>query len=421
MIEWPLDTCQDTLEKLFPKIKKIWAPEDSRQFYQRYLTILTDLNDVDDETAICFPFEPIRQFAIAYGMNHVNYVKKELEANNLDYTILPNLTTPELTDFSFIDQMLDDNLIQIMREKPVVFDYRIDGSTVYEFLKSIEHLCDYLEIPKKNVIYVTSGFSRLVDYNSLEINTAIEPMSFADSITQKESFTDLNVPPINRRFKCVNRIAKVPRLMMFLMLSHKNLLKDNLISYANITYADQNDMSEHSDSMTTHMYRDMIHNYPKYADMLSAEYEKHKDSFPIFFEDFVEMPPSRFIGRTITGYEEIDFEIVTETRDDLLFFSEKTFKPLYSGLPFFLVSAPGSLEYLRQIAGIKSYAPYIDESYDQIEDRADRINHIVQQVDYIVNDMSNSEYKKWVTGLWKIAKENRAIAKSNLGPRCYLG
>jgi hypothetical protein len=55
--------------------------------------------------------------------------------------------------------------------------------------------------------------------------------------------------------------------------------------------------------------------------------------------------------------------------------TEKTFKAIALEMPFVLVAPAHSLKYLREY-GFRTFAPYIDESYDTIEDPVARIERV---------------------------------------------
>jgi hypothetical protein len=71
------------------------------------------------------------------------------------------------------------------------------------------------------------------------------------------------------------------------------------------------------------------------------------------------------------------FHVVTETVyfQDKLHLTEKVFKPIVAQRPFFLVSTPGSLAYLKRY-GFRIFDRWIDESYDQEQDHYVRIEKI---------------------------------------------
>lgn len=84
-------------------------------------------------------------------------------------------------------------------------------------------------------------------------------------------------------------------------------------------------------------------------------------------------------------YQSYFIEIVCETDPHLnRFFTEKTLKNFYLGKPFLLFSGYQSLAYL-QSRGFKTFAPLIDESYDQIKCPYSRFSAIVNEIDRLAS------------------------------------
>ena len=75
------------------------------------------------------------------------------------------------------------------------------------------------------------------------------------------------------------------------------------------------------------------------------------------------------------------FHVVTETIyfDTKLHLTEKIFKPIVAKRPFFLVAAPGNLEYLKSY-GFRTFDQWIDESYDLEQDHYVRIEKITAEL-----------------------------------------
>jgi len=86
----------------------------------------------------------------------------------------------------------------------------------------------------------------------------------------------------------------------------------------------------------------------------------------------------------VEDYESTDIEIVLETLfdDDRLQLTEKSLRPIAVGQPFILVGTQGSLEYLRSY-GFKTFSSVWDESYDLVEDPAERLIQIAELMKYI--------------------------------------
>jgi hypothetical protein len=82
-----------------------------------------------------------------------------------------------------------------------------------------------------------------------------------------------------------------------------------------------------------------------------------------------------------TWYDNTYFSLVTETEVNTppdIFVTEKTFKPMAFYHPFMCVAQPGHLSYLKS-QGFETFENMFDESYDNIFDLNNRIQHIVNQ------------------------------------------
>lgn len=89
-------------------------------------------------------------------------------------------------------------------------------------------------------------------------------------------------------------------------------------------------------------------------------------------------------------YNSTAFSIVAETtmwRNDPLFITEKTFKPIAFQHPFIIFGQPGVLQYLHQ-QGFETFENIFDESYDTLTEIDVRITQIANQI----NNYSHKNY-----------------------------
>jgi len=86
----------------------------------------------------------------------------------------------------------------------------------------------------------------------------------------------------------------------------------------------------------------------------------------------------------IEDYKDTDIEIVLETLfdDGRLHLTEKSLRPIACAQPFILAGTQGSLEYLRSY-GFKTFGDVWNESYDLIDDPAERLIQIAELMKYI--------------------------------------
>lgn len=155
---------------------------------------------------------------------------------------------------------------------------------------------------------------------------------------------------------------------------------------------------------------------------------EYKDNFPYCVQNINRLP----LKLNINSYDEnpVDitpddwsyfsnsyFSVVTETMyryypDGQIispgcFFSEKIFKPLAMKHPFIVVGTVGFLATLRS-RGYKTFAPYIDESYDLITDPRERMDAIVNEIKRLCS-LSDDEMIQWTHNIKPIVEHNADI------------
>jgi hypothetical protein len=108
-----------------------------------------------------------------------------------------------------------------------------------------------------------------------------------------------------------------------------------------------------------------------------------------------------------SDYAVTGIEVVLETLfDDLRWhLTEKTLRPIACGKPFILAATPGSLQYLRNY-GFETFAGYIDESYDQIQDGRARLAAVIQEMKRI-SALDADAKQALYTKLHEIAQRNK--------------
>lgn len=88
----------------------------------------------------------------------------------------------------------------------------------------------------------------------------------------------------------------------------------------------------------------------------------------------------------LTDFEKTFCSLVTETlvENGTLFLSEKIWKPIQTGHPFFVLGNPGTLNYLRN-NGYRTFSEWWDESYDHVDDYRIRTEMITQEIKKLSN------------------------------------
>jgi hypothetical protein len=168
-------------------------------------------------------------------------------------------------------------------------------------------------------------------------------------------------------FMSPNRIVAGQRdhRVLFLYNVFKNNLQDNHISAPRTCQYEGVDIASIAQKYTC-VYQDIVQvlESAELPRLFAGETEQIMSSYNL--TNFTEAADSLIYVPTETVYF-----------GSRLHLTEKTFKAIALEMPFILVAPAHSLEYLRSY-GFRTFAPYIDESYDEIEDPVLRIERVTQ-------------------------------------------
>ena len=171
----------------------------------------------------------------------------------------------------------------------------------------------------------------------------------------------------SRTFISPNRIVggKRDHRVLFLYNVFRHNLQDNHISAPRLCPYEGVDIASIAQKYTNV--------YPDIVEVLTQA------ELPRLFKDETEQIMSSYCLTNFAEAQDSVVYVATETvysgrRQHL---TEKTFKAIALEMPFVLVAPAGSLAYLRSY-GFETFSPYIDESYDLIEDPIDRLEAVTQ-------------------------------------------
>ena len=172
----------------------------------------------------------------------------------------------------------------------------------------------------------------------------------------------------------------------------------------------QNNLNQHS--LVTVMHTNSEHEH-------FSDYEFANPEFELDNPELLSQIPANAKSSTVSAtYDPDDFvnseiSVVLETvfDDSRIHLTEKTLRPIACGHPFLLAAGPGTLEYLRSY-GFKTFAPWIDESYDLEKNSLRRLEKIIQSMKQIQN-LSESEQKDFCQAMQDITSHNKKHFFSN--------
>jgi hypothetical protein len=175
---------------------------------------------------------------------------------------------------------------------------------------------------------------------------------------------------LEKHFLCFNNLSKVHRLWMFYELTNNLKLKDkSIVSLCKNT--------------TNKSFYDIVSSTNNKELM---EYYKTHDSTVGYSYDTTNWKKDVEVGDSINKEAHLKsfVNIVTETltMQDVVFITEKTYKPIYTCQPFIIAGNALSLKKLKEY-GFKTFDKWWDESYDNeinFEKRMSKITKLLEEI-----------------------------------------
>lgn len=99
--------------------------------------------------------------------------------------------------------------------------------------------------------------------------------------------------------------------------------------------------------------------------------------------------------------------------------SEKLYYNIYFKNPFVVFHNPNYLEQIKRFYGYKSFSPWIDESYDQIEDDLVRYHAVVKEIKRIC-EMSDKEKIEFSENVKHICEHNYQVMSETIKEKKYI-
>ena len=330
---------------------------------------------------------------------------------------------PYVNDIHFIDATISNpkvfmcrDTVEIVNEiklaqqqgKTKFFFYMLTESMMPYTIMKIQRIAHLFEgiIPSENFVYLSGAMNGEESYNNIanryNIKSKISILSanmfhyylrssLHDSIFSNEY--KVEVKP--KKFLCFNKLNRAQRVDLVDKMLEHDYVKLGYYSFEGTDEGIQNFIDKLPDNDFHHI-------------------RKNRDLFPLRLNINQDRTnPVNIIPDDFQYFENSYFSIVNETvfysskirevrnnvlyhqplvEDSSLFLSEKTFKCLAMMHPFVLFGRPGLLKGLKQI-GFKTFSPYINESYDDIEDDIERFNAIFSEIQRLIN-LSDDE---WLT------------------------
>jgi hypothetical protein len=219
-----------------------------------------------------------------------------------------------------------------------------------------------------NPWFLASGKSPFIPEYNMEFKKVLP--SFIESNRNKK---------INKYFNILNRRPRQHRILLFTEIMSNMIIKDKC--EISLGVDEINSGLVENNSFIIDFLQNIVYTYPEYNENLKFA-KTHDFTVPVELD--VNLKENRAGEYTRLFYENTFCSLTSETlvSSDVLFFSEKTFKPIYNLHPFLFLGNPFSLKKLKEF-GYLTFDKWWDESYDNEIDYLKRIKKITNVMEEI--------------------------------------
>lgn len=221
--------------------------------------------------------------------------------------------------------------------------------------------------------------------------------------------THYEVKPRDKNYLCFNKVHRQHRIDLLEKLLNEDLVNDKC-------YYSFQDYSMNATSTLNNLsdeYFPNIKNNLEFIKTLQLNFDETRSNPVDIRPNDLELFNNSYfslVTETIFYDDNYSFEQgrnhVSATKS-CMFLTEKVYKPIAMMHPFILVTRPYASDALRK-RGYKTFSPYIDETYDTIEDDDLRMAAIVKEVKRLSNQ-TEQEWLTWCENVKEIVEYNSKL------------
>jgi hypothetical protein len=251
--------------------------------------------------------------------------------------------------------------------------------------------------------YVTDSFT-IIPYNYFQHNLWFYDNGKMSDLNAQESLKKGFYSSIENnknhyktnQFLCFNRVPKLHRMAIFAELKTNKKLTSHITSLGASLINRKNDYLVHIQGLLMNrLHKEkLIEFYRGYDSTISSIYDEP------------DLENNKATNLNLGAHNSSFVNVVTESliNNSSIFFSEKTFKPIFCAQPFILIGNPNSLTKLKEY-GFQTFDKWWDESYDTELDFAKRLEKIID----VMEEISTWDQEK----MYKITKEMESVFVNN--------
>lgn len=343
------------------------------------------------------------------------------------YKDIIHLIDAEVGDSTIFTLRSTESIVEEMLEaahngKTKFLFYNLAEGYQRTVVDKIHRIANILEnqIDSKNIIYLTSSIGAEKAYenifnsggnntnwkNKISIWSTHAFQLFTQRSASSAGFKDIinyNIKEKSKDFLCFNKVSREHRIKLLDKVLESNILDRSYYSFEG---------SPNWLSNLPQKFNNIKLNEDKFPIRLNITTERSNPAM-IENQDLNYFDNSYFSIVTETTFYNNDLRRITryETLDNIIFITEKTFKCFPAMHPFIILAYSGILTELRKL-GYKTFAPYIDETYDTIVNDDDRFEAIWKEITRLLQK-TPAEWIQWQTDIKEILEYNKNHFYSN--------
>lgn len=367
---------------------------------------------------------------------HEEYIIESINKQNERKYIIPVAVASNPCEWSDMDNFgkVDPNkksifefihpefLKDLQNEKALLLiDQSIEGYHQLWLWDWFHKKCNTFNIDPKTIIYMTGDQACSEKYdqwcveNKISSKLKVIPsisLSHYIRITYDRSNLNINFDELLEHKKnnsstlylydCFNLRPRAQRILFFL-----HLLSSDLLKYGNVSMSDRKEWEGYIDlrpgtDLFFKSYNLPIDIVSKLNDMETVSIKTYNNlaAIPDYYKFY-----ERILDQ---AYRNSWLSVVTESsyfyNEHSIFISEKTFKPIACMQPFIILGSKGTLKYLRKL-GYKTFHPFIDESYDELDDK-ERFIAIIEAIKKV---QAIEDKVSWYRSMREIVEHNHNL------------
>lgn len=222
---------------------------------------------------------------------------------------------------------------------------------------------------------------------------------------------EIDYAPGDKRLMCLNRRPHEHRMLLATLLEKENLIEKIGISFPKHMNEDGPYKTRGHDNVYG-FWNSFVEYQSGRVDHLTDVFDTLHKKLPLI-ADTDDFDTNHALDFNINYYKNFPINIITETLffTQVAFPSEKLWKPIGAGQIFLVMSCRGFLKAIRDI-GFKTFSPWINEDYDNIEEPYERANALITEIKRITS-LSETDFNEILVGSKKAIKHNKELLLNN--------